>query len=323
MKYRMLGNSGLLVSEIGFGCWGIGGDHQGAVAYGPTRDEDSLRALYSAFERGVNFFDTSDLYGHGHSEYLLGKAFHALRSKVLIASKGGMSSSENTGKVLSSSLRTSLEHSLRRLGTDYVDLYQLHSPSLPALEEDTELFPLLEQLRLEGKIRAYGISVRTPEDGLEVVRKYPCSCLQVNFSLFDQRGLENGLLEFCADRQVGVIGRTPLCFGYLTGHYTGDESFPGSDHRNRWSRSQVNKWVVTQKKFLSFIPRDGKWTPTQFALRFCLSYKAVSTVIPGMLLESHVNENCGASDGGPLPRHVLEDIRSVYQQNRELLSIQR
>ena len=322
MKYRMLGKSGLLVSEIGFGCWGIGGDHQGAVAYGPTRDEDSLRALYSAFKRGVNFFDTSDFYGHGHSEYLLGKAFHALRSKVLIASKGGMSFAENTGKMPSSYLRTSLEHSLKRLRTDYLDLYQLHSPALQTLEQDPELFPLLEQLQLEGKIRAYGISVRTPADGLEVVRKYPCSCLQVNFSLFDQRGLENGLLEFCANRQVGVIGRTPLCFGYLTGHYTGNESFSGSDHRHRWSRSQVDKWVETQKKFLSFVSQNGNWTPTQFALRYCLSYEAVSTVIPGMLLESHVSENCGASDGGPLPSQVLEDIRSVYQQNRELLAIQ-
>lgn len=323
MKYRMLGKSGLLVSEIGFGCWGIGGDHQGAVAYGPTQDENSLRALHAAFERGVNFFDTSDLYGHGHSEYLLGKAFHGLRSKVLIASKGGMNSPYRKENVLSSYLRTCLEHTLRRLGTDYVDLYQLHSPSLQVLEQDTELFPLLDKLQLEGKVRSYGISVRTPEDGLEVVRKYPVSSIQVNFSLFDQRGLENGLLEICADRQIGVIGRTPLCFGYLTGHYTGDEAFVSSDHRSRWSGSQVDTWVKTQKQFLTFVPQDGNLTPTQLALRFCLSYAAVSTVIPGMLLESHVKENCEASDGGPLPCRILEGIRSVYQHNRDLLAIQR
>lgn len=321
MKYRMLGNSGLLVSEVGFGCWGLGGDHQGAIAYGPTHDKDSLRALHSAFDRGINFFDTSDLYGHGHSESLLGKAFQTRRARVLIATKGGMSTGVSLNKMPSSYLRITLERSLKRLRTDYVDLYQLHSPSLQTLEKDNEVFPLLEQLRMEGKIRAYGISVRNPADGLEVGRRYPCSCLQVNFSLIDQRVLENGLFPLCADRQIGIIGRTPLCFGYLTGHYTGEETFSPSDHRSRWKREQKEIWVMTQKKFLSFAQQDGGWTSTQFALRFCLSYKTVSTVIPGMLLESHVKENCAASDGGPLPSRVLEDMQSLYQQNRELLAI--
>jgi aryl-alcohol dehydrogenase-like predicted oxidoreductase len=318
----MLGKSGLSVSEIGFGCWGIGGDHEGAIAYGPTRDRDSLQALHCAFDRGINFFDTSDFYGHGHSERLLGKAFKSNRSNILIASKGGMGHKTKTGNWHSTYLQTALENTLQRLGTDYVDLYQLHSPSLQDLELHEDVFSLLEKFKTQGKIRAYGISVRSPDEGLEVIQKYPCSCLQVNFSLIDQRALDNGLLELCAERQIGVIGRTPLCFGYLTGRYTGKEKLPESDHRSRWGQAQIDQWIAAQNRIFSLISHPEE-TPAQFALRFCLSYQAVSTVIPGMLFPSHVNENCMASHDGPLPPDTLAKIRFVYRQQQDLLTIRK
>ena len=322
MNYRVLGKTGLLVSEIGFGCWGIGGTHKGAVAYGPTEESQSLRALQCAFDRGTNFFDTADFYGFGHSEHLLGKAFKNVRSQVLIASKGGMTSIQDQRNFTPEYLRRSLESTLTRLHTEYVDLYQLHGPSLDELEHYSDILGLFEKLQDEGKIRAFGISVRSPEDGLEVIRKFHVPCLQINFSLIDQRALDNELLQLCADKQVGVIGRTPLCFGYLTGSYTGQENFPPTDHRSRWSKWQIEKWVSANQEFVSLIPQGGRWSPSQFALQYCLSFEMVSTVIPGMLSESHVHENNMASACPPIPVNILKEIRNIYEQNREILMVQ-
>ena len=117
MNYRMLGKTRLIVSEIGFGCWGIGGTHNGAVAYGPTEEQESLWALQCAFDRGINFYDTADFYGFGHSEYLIGKAFKNMRSQIIIASKGGMTSAQGPGNFTPEYLRCSLENTLRRLQT--------------------------------------------------------------------------------------------------------------------------------------------------------------------------------------------------------------
>ena len=322
MNYRLLGKTGLLVSEIGFGCWGIGGAHKGAVAYGPTEENQSLRALQCAFDRGINFYDTADLYGFGHSEHLLGKAFKNIRSQIIIASKGGMTPIQDQRNFTPEYLRRSLEDTLVRLQTDYVDLYQLHGPSLDELERYSEILDIFEKLQDEGKIRAFGISVRSPEDGIEIVQKFQVPCIQLNFSLIDQRALDNGLLQLCAERQVGVIGRTPLCFGYLTGQYTGQETFPPSDHRSRWTKTQIEKWISTNQRFVSLIPPDGHWLPSQFALQYCLSFESISTVIPGMLSESHVSENYLASECEPIPVNVLREIRNIYEQNRETLAIQ-
>ncbi len=321
MNYRVLGKTGLLVSEIGFGCWGIGGTHNGAVAYGPTEETQSLRALSCAFDRGINFYDTADFYGFGHSEYLIGKAFKDKRTKVIIASKGGMNASPNQKDFSPSYLRRSLEATLQRLQTDYLDLYQLHGPSLHDLDKYWDLLELFETLKSEGKIRTFGISVRSPEEGLEVVRKFQFPCIQSNFSLIDQRALDNGLFQLCAEKQVGVIGRTPLCFGYLTGQYTGQEIFPASDHRSRWSKLQVEKWVSNNQRLASLIPHDVPRSPSQFALQFCLAFEMVSTVIPGMLTEDQVNENYLATKIKSIPGNVLQEIRNIYEQSREELAI--
>ncbi len=322
MNYRMLGKTDLMVSEIGFGCWGIGGTHNGAVAYGPTSDQDSLRALQCAFDCGINFYDTSDFYGYGHSENLIGKAFKSKRSQIVIASKGGMTCVSDQRNFTPEYLRGSLEESLKRLNTEYVDLYQLHSPRLDEIERYADILELFKKLQDEGKIRAFGISVQSPEDGLEVVRRFHVPCIQMNFNLIDQRALDNGLLQLCEERQVGVIGRTPLCFGYLTGEYSGQEVFPATDHRSRWSESQIEKWVSINQRLASLIPPDAPWSRSQFALQYCLSFEAVSTVIPGMLSESHVRENYLASDCDAIPVKVLKEIRNIYEQNREILAIQ-
>src|SRR3989338_3843598 len=227
MNYRQLGATGLKVSEIGFGGWGIGGVANGAVAYGPTDDRESVDALQRAFDLGINFYDTSDVYGYGHSEALIGAVFKRVRTKVTIASKVGFLRADGPQDFSSRHIRTAIEQSLRRLQTDYIDLYQLHSPPIMLLESDVGIMHTLESLRKEGKIRALGISVRSPDDGLIAIRKFGFKCVQVNFSLLDQRAVENELMELCKARNVGLICRTPLCFGFLSGKYSAESVFDG------------------------------------------------------------------------------------------------
>lgn len=314
MRYRTLGSTGILVSEIGFGTWGLGGDAQGAVAYGATRDEESIAALRAACDRGVNFFDTSDFYGYGHSEEVLGKALRGIRDRVVIATKGGLLDASGAQDFSPAHLRRALEASLGRLGTDYIDVFQLHSPPAELLERQPEILGCLEDLRQAGKLRAFGVSVRSPDDGLVAVERLGLKCIQANFSLVDQRALENSLLERCERLGAGLIARTPLCFGFLTGHYSAATKFDAYDHRNRWSAEQRERWANALGKFIAALRTRSSDTPAQFALRFCLSFPAVSSAIPGMLTEAHVAENAAAGDLGPLAQSDLAALAQVYRE---------
>ncbi len=313
MRYRTLGATGIRVSEIGFGAWGIGGSSNGAVAYGPTDDETSRRAVRSAFECGVNFFDTADFYGFGHSETVLGNALRDVRGNVVIATKAGMLSASGEQDFSPQHLLRSLEKSLSRLGTDYVDLFQLHSPPIDLLLRDDRYVSTLEGLRREGKIRAYGISARSPGDALIAVRDLGFRCVQVNFNLLDQRAMETGLFDLCQRKGAGIIGRTPLCFGFLTGQYSAAAQFDPNDHRSRWSLEQRERWASALGLFLAKVKSSAEQTPAQFALRFCLSFAAISTVIPGMLTEEHVRENALASGLGALSDSERTAIVEVYR----------
>ena len=311
MRQRQLGRSGLAVSEIGFGAWGIGGNKDGAVAYGPTDEAQSLDALSAALDAGINFFDTADLYGFGESERLIGKAFASRRDRVVIASKGGMLDPQGRQDFTPGHLATSLEASLKRLGTEYVDLYQLHGPALDQLDG---LITPMDALRRQGKARAIGISLRAPEDGKRALELYPFDSVQVNFNLLDQRAVDSGLMELCQQRGAGIIVRTPLCFGFLTGGYSATQNYDASDHRSRWNIEQRKVWASAYELFSGIKGRAD--TPAQFALRFCLSFDAVSSVIPGMLTRAHVEENAGASNGPALGAAEIGRIGNIYHSHR-------
>ena len=184
MQYRKLGNTGIEVSEIGFGTWGLGGD-----SYGSVNDNVAKQTLKKAFELGVTCYDTSDLYGNGHSEVLLGDVFKNCRERVIIATKGGML--PHSGFYMPQDfsckhLQKALEDSLKRIRTDYVDIYQLHSPTLADLE-NSDLIPFLhEQVRV-GKIRTFGVSVRSPADGVVAIEKYGFPVIEVNFNKFENK----------------------------------------------------------------------------------------------------------------------------------------
>jgi aryl-alcohol dehydrogenase-like predicted oxidoreductase len=315
MKYRRLGATEITVSEIGFGGWGIGGDVNGAVAYGPTDDEESELALKRAFELGITFYDTADFYGFGHSEELIGKALKNARSQVVIATKVGLLDARGTQDFSPLHIRQSAEASLRRLQTDYIDVYQLHNPPLDLLGREGEVLSILQSLKAEGKIRTFGISVRSPDDGFVAVTSLSFKCIQVNFNLVDQRAAENGLFAECEREDVGVIVRTPLCFGFLTGGYSLDSRFDDSDHRAKWSPEQIRRWAEAYQLFPSTGATLEEQTPAHFALRFCLSYRPVSTVIPGMLKREHVEENVAASQLGRLSQAELDRILKIYREN--------
>ena len=311
MKYRALGNTGIEVSEIGYGTWGLGGN-----AYGPVDDNESKKALKRAYEKGINFFDTADLYGNGQSERLLGEVFRDVRDTVVIATKGG--TLPHSGFYMpqdfsSKYLRKALEGSLNRLKTDYIDLYQLHSPQIQDIEVNIDIMDTLETFKSEGKIRDYGISSRSPKDAIIAIQQFGFAVIQVNFNLIDQRAVETGLFSIAAEKNVGIINRTPLVFGYLSGKMTGDEQFNGIDHRANWPKEQLKRWAESPDLF-NFLYEEGKGrTAVQTALLFCLAHKEISTVIPGMLRVEEVEEDTKVVNLLPLSSDEIGRIHEIYR----------
>ena len=308
MKYRALGNTGLEVSEIGFGTWGIGGVVEGAHSYGPTNDKESRQALRRAFDLGITLYDTSPLYGLGHSEELLGQAFAKDRSKVIMASKVGFHSFTEPQDFSLHRIRSSLEETLGRLRTDYLDLYQLHSPP-PEVLADGRVLAALADLKQEGKIRAYGISIKSPHDGIRAVQRFPS--LQMNFSMTDQRARTCGLFDCAIKNNIGIIARTPFNFGILTGKFS-ETKFDPRDHRSARSPEQLRQWSLAADE-LTKLNKGKNRTLAQLALQFCLAHQAVSAVIPGMLTVAEVEENVQVSKMGQLEESNLKTIYHLYQ----------
>lgn len=313
MKYRGLGSTSIKISEIGFGAWGIGGTPDDARAYGPTNDNESKLALETAFEKGVNFFDTSPLYGYGHSEKLIGEVFKHRRDKIIISTKVGFVNFKGGQDFSPKNIEKSLDESLKRTNSDYMDVYQLHDPPLSAIEQNDEILKTFESLKSKGKIRAIGISTKSPNESLLAMEKFNFDCVQINFSLVDQRAVEIGLLDLARKKRVGIIGRTPLCFGFLTGQYKSKSEFSDGDHRSLWSEKQIENWANAYQLFSKDLSQ--KQTNAQIALRFCLSYPEVTTTIPGMLNVDHVVDNTTSSQLGPFPNDIINKFKKIYEEN--------
>ena len=242
MNYRALGRTGLVVSEIGFGAWGIGGRTVGTTSYGDTDDRTSLAALRAALDAGITFFDTSSAYGNGHSEELIGQAFKGARSKVIVATKAGYEAWDRPPDFSAAAITASAEASLRRLGGDTIDLLQLHNAPTAVLQAP-DVREALAKLITGGKVRAWGASTKSPAEAIDALRVADVGVVQANFNMMDVRAQSDGLFDEVARRQAGFIGRTPLCFGFLAGTIRRDTIFPNGDHRNGWSRAQLDNWI--------------------------------------------------------------------------------
>ena len=209
----------------------------------------------------------------------------------------------------------SVQGSLKRLQTDYIDLYQLHSPTIETIQKEENIIPTLMDLKKEGIIKEYGISVRSPDDALIAVRDYNYPVIQVNFNLIDHRAIENGLFDLCKKQKNGIIARTPFCFGYLTGSLKADEKFKGEDHRKKWPDKQKKIWAESPVLFNN-LNKGKNRSQVQLALKFCLAYDTISTVIPGMMNSDEVKENTAASDLPDLTTEELSEIQKIYETHK-------
>lgn len=322
MNYRSFGMTGLQVSEIGLGC-----SHLGTDVFSKS-EKESVRVLHRAFEAGINFYDTADIYGYGGSEKLIGCAFKGRRDKVIISSKVGrvQSLSERTGRFLlpilqpirhvqplkgilkkalkpgknfaSDHLKKAVEKSLKRLQTDYLDLYQLHSPSSWVIEQG-EVFNTLDYFKREGKIRFYGVSVETLNDAFLCLKYSDISSLQITLNLLEHEAVKK-LLPQAGQRKVAIIARIPLARGLLT-----EKNYNHTDLFTNKSRLQTSKSKVEK---LSFLVNGGFRTLPQAALQFVLHHSQVSVVIPGTRTLKHLEENLETLKAPYLTKDELEKI---------------
>jgi aryl-alcohol dehydrogenase-like predicted oxidoreductase len=319
MNYRTLGRTGLVVSEIGFGAWGIGGRTAGHTSYGETDDAQSLTALQRALDRGITFFDTSSAYGNGHSEELIGRAFAKSRHSAIIATKAGYDSWDRPPDFSAAAIVASAERSLTRLRSDYIDVFQLHNAPRDALRSD-ELQEALSRLTLGGKIRTWGVSTKSPAEAEETIRLWKAPIVQANFNMMDVRALTCGLFDDVVHHQVGFIARTPLCFGFLTGLIRRDTIFPPGDHRLGWPRAQLDNWIDGAADLLAAVSAVPGRSAVHSALRFCLSFAAVSSVIPGILTSKEVDDNADASSLGALPSTAVEAVLAINRGREFIVS---
>lgn len=298
MHYRDFGKTGLKVSEVGLGCGPLGSDPD--ADYGPL--------LERAFDLGVNLYDTADFYGGFRSEEWLGRGFAKRRDQVIIATKfGTVRTAEGMGKDWSvGHMRKALEDSLRRLQTDYVDIYQLHSPKPLVLEND-ELLEALRALKQEGKIRFFGLSLDGGQFCIEAIEKWQPDAIQILFNVFN---LEPACcFRACKEAGVGLIIKAPLDSGMLGGDLAPGAPMKGDDPRGRWSDAQTAQRQKLMEELRFLLDGTGRsWS--QAALHFVLSYGAVSTVIPGTTSIPHLEEDVAAA-GGKLTHDELRQLHGL------------
>ena len=313
MKYRPFGRTGINVSEIGYGAWGIGG----AMWQGAT-DGESMRALHKAIDLGVNFVDTALVYGDGHSEGLVGRLVKERKERIYVSTKvppkngqwpapKGVSLSETFPYAY---IIKKTEQSLKNLNLDFVDIQQFHVWD-DGWKDQAEWSDAISKLKEEGKIRHFGVSINDhqPENALRLAATGKVDTFQVIYNIFDQSP-EDKLLPFCKEKNIGVIVRVPLDEGGLTGSITPDSVFPAGDFRNNYFKGDRKQQIVDRVSKLMQISGGEARSIAELALRFTLSHPAVSTVIPGMRTTKNVEANCGLSDGRLLSAKLLSELKN-------------
>ncbi|GAA3202799.1 aldo/keto reductase [Dactylosporangium siamense] len=320
---RKLGRSGIEVSALGIGCWAIGGPFWAGdqpLGWGEVDDDESIRAIRRALDLGVTFFDTANVYGAGHSEKVLARALGDRRAEAVIATKFGGTFDEQTRQVgpddgTPEGMGRAVRESLRRLGTDYIDLYQLHINGLP-IPQALDLIPALEDLVAQGLIRAYGWSTDFPERATAFAEAgVHCATIQADLSVL--RG-SFGVIPVADEHDLGVIIRGPLAMGLLGGRYTAESKLPQDDVRGlspEWMTYFTDGRPTAE--FLNRIDavRDvltsGGRTLAQGALAWLWAYNGRTVPIPGCRTVAQVEENAGALAHGPLSGSELADVEKL------------
>ncbi len=320
---RTLGRSNIEISALGMGCWAVGGPFWAGeipLGWGEVDDSESTRAIHAAIAMGVTFFDTANVYGAGHSEIVLGKALAGRRDQVVIATKFNAVFDETTRQVTGSDstpagIRNACEDSLRRLQTDYIDLYQFHDNGFPP-EKAGPIRNTLEQLLADGKIRAYGWSTDFPASAEFFARGEHCATIQAELNVLDDNP---AIVALCEKHNLGLINRGPLAMGLLTGKYVGGIKPSSDDVRGEkspeWMKYFINgqpspeysQKVGAVREILS----SGGRTLAQGALAWLWARSPRTIPIPGFRTVKQVEENARAIEFGPLTKEQFLEIEKL------------
>ena len=320
MEYRELGRTGWRVSAVGFGAWAIGGD-----AWGGADDDESMRAMHRAVDLGVNFVDTADVYGDGHSERLVARLRRERPGdEIVVATKAGRRLAPHVaGGYDRANLTAFVERSLRNLDTEALDLLQLHCPP-SAVYEMPEVFGVLDDLAAAGKLRHYGVSVERVDEALRAVEHPGVQTVQIIFNMFRLKPAEE-FLPVALERRVGVLARVPLASGLLSGKMRPDTPFAEGDHRNFNRRGEAfdvgetfsgvdyEAGLAAVEELRPLVP-EGATLP-QLALRWILMHPGVTTTIPGARTPAQAESNARAAELPALPAEAMARVRAVYDRH--------
>lgn len=318
MHYRKFGSTGFDASEVGLGTWQFGGD------WGAINELDANAILKSALDRGINFFDTADVYGSGRSETLIGSFLQDIKENVFVATKLGRFGGY-PDKYSFDFIKKCTENSLKRLKRETIDLTQLHCVPRQQLEKG-EIFEWLRTIQKEGKIRHFGASVETIDEAFLCLKQEGLTSLQIIFNIFRQKPIEQLFAE-AASKKVALIVRLPLASGLLSGKFTKTTTFGSGDHRNynrdgqkfnvgeTFSGLEFQYGVELADQIKSLVPAN--MTMAQFALRWILDHPEVSVIIPGASKIDQVVSNASASDIDPLDKDVHSQLHLLYREKIE------
>ena len=320
MKCRTLGKSGLKVSEIGFGAWAIALDWWGKK----VDDDEAIRMLKRAYDLGINFYETADIYGKGKSEKLISQVFKDMRNDVVYSTKWGydMYSAKQIGhselpqKHNQEFLQFALSQSLDRLQTDYLDVYSLHNPKMDAIESD-KLFSSLDDLVKNGTIKSHGVAlgpaIGWKKEGLEAIEKRNITCLQTVYNILEQDPARD-FIQAAERRNVGIMVRVPDASGLLTGKVNSNTKFDKNDHRSFRKQEFITEAMQKIEKMRPLASSKG-WNITELAIKFILSQKQISVVLPTMTSIEEIELFASFSDGKYLNSTEIARMEEMYEKN--------
>ena len=320
MKYRRLPRTDLNLSEVGFGVWTVATNWWGRI-----EESDRIRLLQESIDRGVNFFDTADTYGEGYGEEILAKALGKERNNIVIATKFGYDfytnveregHTERPQKFEPEFIRYACEQSLKRLKTDYIDLYQLHNPRLAAIEDD-EVFDTLDELVKEGKIRYYGSAIGPDigwfEEGEASMRERNVSSVQIIYSILEQDPA-NRFFPISDEEEVGLLSRVPHASETLTDKFREPPEWDPSDHRSH----RRHLWMVEAIKKadqVRFLAEETGRTMAQAAIKFCLAQPTIVTILPNITNSQELAEYCAAPEVPDLEQDECNYIYDLWDNS--------